>query len=631
MVQKILEGMNIPWLVQVVIGVCIVCGVYFLLRIFLGKKKIADLTGKYLIFSLFIIACIQFAQLEVANHNIFFRNMSLLNVGINVFTLWAFLFLFYAVTNRAWLGIIVQEIVVTILGIGNYYVLYFRGTPITAQDIPSFTTALNVSSDLKFTLQIIAAVLAVIGIICVMYALFLRKVEVIYRKKYLRRGIFALASIGFLWFIYFCEYSPKPSNTSAWVWRDQYWKYGYTACSFESVQRSVNVIEKPEGYTTETAQEKMQQYEEQNEKEADGATPDIILILNETFYDFSLIHDFSTDEPVTPYLDSLENVIRGYVSVPTIGGGTNRSEYELLTSNSLYLMKDILPFWTLNFDGANSIVSLLKEQGYYTMALHQGNGENYNRDKKYVEMGFDEVFFEDDMGKAKESGRVHGYISDRSGYEFLIEKYEQRDQSRPFFAYNLTIQNHISNQPMDITVHTTSGFEGMQEQADIYLSCLQQSDEAFQYLTEYFSQIDRPVIICMIGDHGPEYAASVEKKDGLSNVVEKYGDRCTPIYIWSNQGLQNEDWGIISMPYVMPKLLQTASVQISSYYDYLNMLSEKVPILTAYDSYSDKNGSIFSYQEESVYSGDIRDYWYFEYYNVHEGKNRNNDFFELKK
>ena len=142
------------------------------------------------------------------------------------------------------------------------------------------------------------------------------------------------------------------------------------------MQRAANIIEKPEGYTSEIALEKMQKYEEEADLEDKGGEkPDIILILNETFYDFSLTHDFSTDEPVTPYLDSLDDVIRGYVTVPTIGGGTNRSEYELLMSNSLYLMKDILPFWALDLKGANSIVSLLQEQGYYTMAFHQGNGE----------------------------------------------------------------------------------------------------------------------------------------------------------------------------------------------------------------------------------------------------------------
>lgn len=625
MVQDILEGLNIPWLVQVIVGTGIAGGIYLLLRVLFQKKKFAEFVGKYPVLSLFLISCVQFAQLEIANHNIFFRNMSLLNMGINILTLFAFLIVIYTVTNRAWLSIIVQEVVVTVLGVCNYYVLQYRGTPITAQDIPSVTTALNVSADLEFSLQIVASVLVVVGAGCIIYAPFLRKEEVVRRKKYLWRIIFAAASVFFLWFIYFCDYSPKPSNTSAWVWRDQYWSYGYTACSFESVQRAANIIEKPEGYTSEIALEKMQKYEEESDSaDTGGEKPDIILILNETFYDFSLTHDFSTDEPVTPYLDSLDDVIRGYVTVPTIGGGTNRSEYELLMSNSLYLMKDILPFWALDLKGENSIVSLLQEQGYYTMAFHQGNGENYNRNRKYVEMGFDDVFFEDDM---EDYELVHGYISDQSGYEFLIEQYEQRDQSKPFFAYNLTIQNHISDQPMDLTVHTTSGFEGLQERADIYLSCLRQSDEAFRYLTEYFEQVDRPVIICMLGDHGPEYAGSVEKKSDLSDVVQRYGDRCTPIYIWSNQGDMQGDWGITSLPYVVPKLLQTAGVQISPYYSYLEALSEEVPILTAYDSYSDKNGDIYGYQENSIYSEKIQDYWYFEYYNVHE-KNRDNTFFE---
>ena len=190
MVQDILEGLNIPWLVQVIVGAGIAGGIYLLLRVLFQKKKFAEFVGKYPVLSLFLISCVQFAQLEIANHNIFFGNMSLLNMGINILTLFAVLIVIYMVTNRAWLSIIVQEVVVTVLGVCNYYVLQYRGTPITAQDIPSVTTALNVSADLEFSLQIVASVLVVVGAGCIIYALFLRKEEVIRRKNYLWRIIF---------------------------------------------------------------------------------------------------------------------------------------------------------------------------------------------------------------------------------------------------------------------------------------------------------------------------------------------------------------------------------------------------------------------------------------------------------
>lgn len=627
MIQKFLTGIDAPWFLQCAVCTAVGVCVYFLLKLIFRTEKGRRRLCGYPDLSLLFTAVIGFCQLEIANHNVFPRTMPLLNIGINILTLFAFLEIIYILCNRAWLAIIVGEVITAVLGVANYYTLYFRGTPVTAQDIPSIRTALNVSSDLKFTLQIVASFLLLVTVCSIMYAWFLRRCETVHKRNYKGKAVRAAISLTFLWFIYASSCSPKPANTSAWIWRDQYWKYGYTACSIESVQRALHIIEKPEGYTTESALEKMESYEKTLIPSYDFQKPDIILILNETLFDFSLIHDFETNEPVMPYMDSLKNVIRGYVSVPTIGGGTNRSEYELLTSNSLSLMKDILPFWSLDLKDANSISSVLQQQGYYTMAFHQGIRGNYNRDKKYPEMGFDDVWFEDDMESYE---LVHGNISDKSGYEFLIEKYEQRDKNKPFFAYNLTIQNHISYRTnIDITVYPVSGFEGMEEQASIYLSCLRESDNAFRFLTEYFSQVENPVIICMVGDHGPDYAATVAKKAGLDKKVQKYGEKCTPLIIWSNYGLKDENWGITSMPYVVPRLLRTAGVEESPYYRYVCELSEEIPILTAYDSYCDRNGVDYRYSDITEFSQQILDYWYFEYYNVHEKEKKSNTFFQI--
>ena len=48
-------------------------------------------------------------------------------------------------------------------------------------------------------------------------------------------------------------------------------------------------------------------------------TPDIILILNESFYDLSLITEIEVDVPYLENISSMENTIKGY-AVIVIGG-----------------------------------------------------------------------------------------------------------------------------------------------------------------------------------------------------------------------------------------------------------------------------------------------------------------------
>lgn len=63
-------------------------------------------------------------------------------------------------------------------------------------------------------------------------------------------------------------------------------------------------------------------------------------------------------------IHQMENLIQGQVVVPVAGGGTNKSEYELLTSNSMELMNTSStdPFNILKLKNANSVVSILKQK-----------------------------------------------------------------------------------------------------------------------------------------------------------------------------------------------------------------------------------------------------------------------------
>jgi hypothetical protein len=60
--------------------------------------------------------------------------------------------------------------------------------------------------------------------------------------------------------------------------------------------------------------------------------PDIILILNESFFDLSVYNNIQTDLDYLADFYSVEGATYGYAIAPYIGGGTNDSEFELLTS-----------------------------------------------------------------------------------------------------------------------------------------------------------------------------------------------------------------------------------------------------------------------------------------------------------
>src|SRR5699024_8933711 len=124
---------------------------------------------------------------------------------------------------------------------------------------------------------------------------------------------------------------------------------------------------------------------------------DIVLILSESFYDFDLVTDLQADTDVRPVTENLQNAVLGHTVSPHVGGGTNSSEYEMLSSNSLMLMPSITPFNWLNLYGANSLVSYTKDLGYATLAAHPYTNSNYRRDSAWRALGFDETHFEGDF------------------------------------------------------------------------------------------------------------------------------------------------------------------------------------------------------------------------------------------
>jgi phosphoglycerol transferase MdoB-like AlkP superfamily enzyme len=79
---------------------------------------------------------------------------------------------------------------------------------------------------------------------------------------------------------------------------------------------------------------------------------------------------------------------------PTFAGNTSLVEYEVLTGlSNAFLPAGAIPFDHYLRRPTPSIASMLKKQGYQTVAVHPFHAWFWSRDRVYPHLGFDRVYF----------------------------------------------------------------------------------------------------------------------------------------------------------------------------------------------------------------------------------------------
>lgn len=537
---------------------------------------------------------------------------------LNLFTIAILFFALMVVTNKIWLSGLIFSCVYFIIAIVNHYCIVLHGMPLTVMELKNAATAADVLGAYRIVPDLKAGIIFGLWILELAVCLIAGRLEkkAVPKRKMrfvlLRDVGFVLLSAGILWFGYFSPKPIKPRTTIGWLWSEAYRDYGYMACQIEVISSLRNYVLRPEGYSEEKIAE-IEIEEPRQEKH----TPDVILILNETFYDLSMVTQLDADRDYLAGIHALDNTITGYAVVPGVGGGTNQSEYELLSSNSLYLMPGVTPFNVVDMNGAHTIVSHLESLGYGTIAAHPGSSSSYSRSRAYPQIGFDEIYFEDDFAEVDYYGN-RPHATDESVYQNLISWYEGGQTGKPMFLYCLTIQNHGGwdiNRAEDAIIHARTDYGTYDKQIDEFLSCISLSDKAFVELTEYFREVERDVIICMVGDHAPFFVQEVTD-DGLSQQERELYLRSTLFVIWANFDIEDQTREFISMNYMVPLVLEAAGIAKSPYYQYLAKMMDRVPVLTSYGVYFDVEENSYSVDEQTPYTQLVDDYLMMEYNNL---------------
>ena len=534
-----------------------------------------------------------------------FQRMSDLKWVLNVLCCLVVYLVVQLFTNNAGLSCIISHTSLLSFAFINYFVYLFRGNEFTFSDIRSIGTGLSVAGNYKLQLNDRGAY-AIFG--AALFIAFVRKCHVKFARAWQMRIIDAMLAAICVIIVGMAAYDV---NTETWEQKGTY-RNGYILNYILGIRDSF--IAQPDGYSEEAIQKLEKKYSS-NDKDyskTDIKDPTIIVIMNESFSDLSVLGDLQTNIPLTPFIDSLkENTTKGYALSSVFGAKTPNSEWEYLTGNSMaFLPAGSVVYQQYISDTPTSIVSNLKDDGYTCVAMHPYYATGWSRNQVYPKIGYDEMHFIDDFDQTK---ILREYITDQELYDKIIERYESRGANEKLYLMGITMRSYTD--------------------ANQYLSLVHESDKAVKNLIEYFSKVDDPVEIVFFGDHQPSLNSNfypLLNGKGMSGLTEDELEALytVPFFIWTNYDTPEETVDITSLNFLSTMTLERAGIELPAYNKFLADMMETVPAVNSRGYYSKEKQC---YQHIDDATGEeaewIKNYHMLQYNSMFDKKGRSNLFF----
>ena len=599
----------------------------------------------------------------------------------NYLTYLTFYLLFFLITGRFHMVGLIVNISLYVWSLLNYFIETFRSSPFVPMDVLSFKTGLAVSDGYTYELswQLI------LGSIIFFLIYLLNKKSSNIKPASLRKKLLVKCSTaGYLAAIllsfFFTDISVHTGYTPDF-W-DQSRGYHNTGSFFNfCLNTKYLIVKKPSDYNAQDVETYISDTLQENgvnpdgdtstnlltgqndyTPSADGTKPNIICIMNESLADLGSLGNLETNEDYMPFIHNLtENTIKGNLSMPVFGAGTSNSEFEFLTGNTIsFLPAGCNVYQSYIKDAIPSLVSTLSSLGYSKLAYHPYYGAGWNREIVYPLLGFEDYISiedfvdEDILNTYKQNNDVTEYerllkdrypkrdmllrrfVSDEYDYKMVENMFKKRDKSKPFFLFNVTMQNHggyaMSYTNFAQQIYTTN-MENVYPKANRYLSLVKESDTAFQKLTEYFSKVKEPTIICMFGDHLPsiedEFYEELFGTDLDKLTTEQQQARyTTPFIIWANYDIPEATVDTISANYLSTLLLQVAELPLTDYNKYLASIYQTLPVINTV-GYIDREKNYYLSTDNTEYSELLRQYNCIEYNGLIDRDNRKRSLFFL--
>lgn len=549
-----------------------------------------------------------------------------LNIGlkywiINVAILEIIFIFFYYICFPYRITVIIFYGIGVVFSIANYCVGIFRNrNAIMPSDIPALKTAMNVSSNYKIELPINSFKWISLAIICcVVTVCVCRMIEnrmKIKTRICLGGLILVLTLSGYMGIDFKNGY--YKINLDYWEISNSYYKYGIPVTFLTLCQNTK--VKKPENYKKESVIEVYNTYDDNNNREqniTDDKRPTVIAIMNESWSDLNIIHDFESNPDYMPFWHSFDTpVMKGDLLVSVHGSRTCNTEFEFLTGASMRnLPRWSYPYQQYSLKTLPSLAREFKNNGYDTVAIHPGKPENWNRKNALLNLGFDRFIDKNDFIDPEYIGY---FISDKSCYDKIIEEFKNKEKEKFIFA--VTIQNHggynSSRFNNDEMVQLGSELNTYTDARE-YLTLIQKADQALESLFTYFEKIDEPVIICIFGDHQPYLDEEFYEKlygHSLKELSSEEEEKryMTPYLIWSNYdtGIQKERKNT-SANFLGTLLLNASGILENPFYEYIYSMQQEITEMNR-DYYRTKDGVLHKSDEDDEWLKEYQDMQYYE-------------------
>lgn len=578
------------------------------------KKYINAILSAFEVVAFIVLMVIQYYQFQIvtagATKAVFQQDIVFFISNLAILSM-ANLLLSVFVGN---LGIVlgVTSVLCTIWSIAHHYVVQLHGGPLFFSAMKSASAAMSVLGGYDITInpqvKRLIECFAVLIIGSVIIGLVEKKKTVKRKNKRIIRLALLSVNAIYLYIILFSPNAIRPKQMITWSWETSINDYGFFLCTMEDFEKMNNPYIEPDGYDAELIQK-----QESTIASKKGNLPDVILILNESFYDLDIYTDTKIEQNFFEEFYEMDNAVTGYAVVPNIGGGTNNSEYELLTSHSMRLLCHDAPFNYVDFTKSEyNVIKYFEKLGYISYGFHGADGNNYSRAKAYPAIGFDNVSLGWEYSEYKQYGNRIRLDDDE--YQYLIEKYEDSDIT-PKIMYLLTYQNHggyEQNESSYDTVLTANNYGDLTDDVNEYMTSVALSVTAFKELTEYFSEVERPVIVCMVGDHAPSFIRGLSTD--LSEDEQQLYSKLVPYIIWNNFGAQlPQDSKYVTLTDLVPMIVEAAELPVTTYYKHILELQQQVPIRTSDGKFFDKELNELLIEDDSKKANLLEQYYFMEY------------------
>jgi phosphoglycerol transferase MdoB-like AlkP superfamily enzyme len=305
-------------------------------------------------------------------------------------------------------------------------------------------------------------------------------------------------------------------------------------------------VEKPANYNEENIKfiaEKLKR-DFNFSKRHSNIKPNIILILNESFWDITQLPKIRSalKRDVLSFVHS-NNIFKFKFYVPYFSLGTANTEFEVLTGLSMNFFNFLVtPYLQYINDYTYSLPNVLKENDYYTWSIHANTYWFYNRYRVYDYLGFDK-FYSLETIPFKVNFRDKYIPYDKEVYDFIIKKI--KDTPRRDFVFFITLQNHY---PYDFKIHSEKlkiknlNLPDFSKEENIeilnYINLLVTTDNDIKNLYQSIHNLDEPTLVIIFGDHLPPFTNEIYEKLGVFKNEEEYL-HITPLLVFSNYKLDS--------------------------------------------------------------------------------------------